>query len=160
MVVYSWIGKHFSEQLRTTNQLPRIVSMTFGRLPTPTTAFQVPLFSAVDDEHLETSDDPLVRPQTKLSLVAFAVQNVKLSEILGEVLNHLYRNVACENLAAEGDDVESIHRPSFDAATALEVSLSRFEADVPSRLRWDNPVIVDDQLSRQLGRQRFILSAR
>ena len=134
--------------------------MTLGRPPSHSSVTKVPHFSAVDDEFLDVSSEEIQQPQGTFSHVAFAVENVKLSEILSDALTRLYLHHAGDTIDGKPKGQENNYSPSLDAVIALESSLSGFEAALPSRLRWDHEDLGNDTTSRLFSRQRSVLHAR
>ena len=78
----------------------RILSMTFGRLPTTSRACAtcVPFPTAIDDEHLSL-DSSLIghQPPGEPSKMAFFNATLQLHIILGDILTRLYDLVLKEH---------------------------------------------------------------
>lgn len=134
--------------------------MTLGRPPNPLIGLNVPLFSAIDDEYLANTTGQCSQPAGSFSLVEFAVQNVRLGELLGRILNQFYQPQV-------GDDVNDGTKTgkvscgsTIDAVTSLESSLCSFEANLPAQLRWDAPFMADNEVEWLHLRQRCVLHAR
>ncbi|KIX01302.1 uncharacterized protein Z518_09027 [Rhinocladiella mackenziei CBS 650.93] len=140
--------------------MDRIVSMTLGRLPTLLESSKIPLFSAIDDEYLDNSSEYCHQPDGTFSRTTFAVHNVKLGEILGQILLQMYAHHIDHDSLDAPTSTQSDKNIRFDSIVALESSLSSFEKDLPPTLRWGDGGVPDDQVSRPFLRQRFILQAR
>ena len=134
--------------------------MTLGRLPTPLERTKISLFSAIDDEYLDEASHCCFQPEDVFSHAAFAVENVKLCEILGEFLRQMYRPfLESDSLTATNSTIAG-KVPTFDSLVALESRLSDFESSLPPVLRWDDDAMQDQQISRSFLRQKYILYAR
>ncbi len=137
--------------------------MTFGRFPVLLGAPKVPFFSAIDDEYLDNMGCQLVR---ELSRVAFAVENVKLGQILGDILQHLYSHQVENDLESKTSSSKSsplVMTTAFDDLAALDASLTEFETQLPHQLKMKKRR--DDQLIEQgveidFLRQSYVLRAR
>lgn len=137
----------------------RLVSMTLGRVPTPRAELKVPLFLPIDDKFLSASSATSTQPEGIFSRIAFAVENVKLGEIICLVLKKIYGGRGPNNSS------ESIlsSRRSFDSILDLESSVSEFERNIPIELKGAWSSVSDeaqDTDSRILQCQSFVLRAR
>lgn len=145
--------------------------MTFGRFPILLGAPRVPLFSAIDDEylHMGPGNYHQHQPAQTFSRVAFAVENVKLGQILGDILQHLYSHQVGHDSRSGTKTSSSKDSPvgatSFDAIAVLDASLTKFETELPRQLTMRH---CDDQQMDQRGleheatflRQSYVLRAR
>jgi hypothetical protein len=139
--------------------------MTFGRFPVLLGAPKVPLFSAIDDEYLDIGPDNCRQPARELSRVAFAVENVKLGQILGDILQHLYSHQVGNDLGSKTSSSKSspMMTTAFDALAVLDASLTDFEAQLPDQLkmkRCDDQGIDQQELEMDFLRQSYVLRAR
>lgn len=137
----------------------RLVSMTLGRVPTPRSESKVPLFLPIDDKFLSASSATSVQPDGIFSRTAFAVENVKLGEIIGLILKKIYRGRGPNH---SSESMPSSMR-SFDSIVDLEWSVSEFERNIPLELKGAWSSVSDeaeDTDSQILQRQSFVLRAR
>lgn len=137
----------------------RIVNMTLGRIPSFHGDLKIPMFSAVDDEYLTNGSHQCFQPEGTISRTTFALHNVKLCELLGQILNLLYQ----QNMEGENEAQSSMLRnsePNFNSIASLENSLSSFEKELPPELRWDNGGRHGEDVPRLFLRQRCVLHAR
>lgn len=138
--------------------------MTLGRPPVLYGAPKVPLFSAIDDEYLSSLSEPCVQPDGKFSRNTFAVENVKLGWILGDILRQLYDTQLESDVRKKGDPKlnQPEQVPNFDSLIRLESSLSSYEENLPEELKWRHRDLqeVDDQIERSFLRQKHVLRAR
>ena len=134
--------------------------MTLGRLPTPLENIKISLFSAVDDECLDESPHGCLQPEGVFSHATFAVENVKLCEILGEILRQMYRPSPESNSSNANKRITTENVSSFDPLVALESCLSDFESNLPPMFRWDGQGVEDQQIPKSFLRQKYILYAR
>lgn len=136
--------------------------MTLGRLPTPRSESKVPvpLFLPIDDKFLSASTATSIQPAGTFSRTAFAVENVKLGEIIGLVLKKIYGGRGPNDNRSES--MPSSMR-SFDSIVDLEWSVSEFERNIPLELKGAWSSVSDeaaDTDSQILQRQSFVLRAR
>lgn len=133
--------------------------MTLGRVPTVQADIKVPLFSPIDDKFLSPSSTTSTQPEGIFSRTTFAVENVKLGEIIRQVLKQIYGG---RRTTMSVDD-QSISMPSFDSIIQLESMVSDFERNIPSELKqaWRSESHdADDAHARILQCQSFVLRAR
>jgi hypothetical protein len=138
--------------------------MTFGRFPVLIGVPKVPLFSAIDDEYLRDTSESCFQPDGKFSRVNFAVENVKLGWVLGDILQQLY-GTQLEGNWGKKEGREKGHpeqTPKFDALVLLESTLSQFESSLPRELKWTDDDLsgLNFQLENPILRQKYVLCAR
>jgi hypothetical protein len=119
------------------------------------------MFSAIDDEYLRNSPQESRQPIDSVSRVAFAVGNVKLGEILGEILLQVYN----QHDGSHGPLEPSSHsnksqNTSLESLAELEACLVAFEESLPPGLKWNTCESPGDSLPRSLLRQRMVLQVR
>ncbi|KEF59867.1 uncharacterized protein A1O9_04715 [Exophiala aquamarina CBS 119918] len=143
----------------------RITSMTFGRFSVLLGAPKVPLFSPIDDEYLNIASENCHQPAGKLSRVAFAVENVKLGHILGNILQQLYSHQVGNDSGSKTSSSKGslVATTAFDALAVLDASLTEFETELPDRLKlkhWDDQGIDEQEVEIDFLRQSYVLRAR
>lgn len=135
--------------------------MTLGRVPTPRPEFTAPLFLPIDDKFLSVSSAISTQPDGIFSRTAFAVENVKLGEIICQVLKKIYGGHR-STPSRSADDLAATML-SFDSILQLESSVSDFERNIPPELKgaWN---LGSDEAeasdARILQCQSFVLRAR
>lgn len=139
--------------------------MTFGRFSVLLGAPKVPLFSPIDDEYLNMGREECHQPAGKLSRVAFAVENVKLGQILGDILQHLYSHQVGNDSGSKTSSSKGspVATTAFDALAVLDASLTEFETELPDQLklkRCDDQGIDQQGLDIDFLRQSYVLRAR
>lgn len=130
-----------------------------GRVPTPRPEFKVPLFLPIDDKFLSASSARSTQPDGIFSRSAFAVENVKLGEIICQVLKKIYGGRRANHSA---DDLTATLL-SFDSILQLESSIYGFERTIPPELKgaWSlGGDHTEDADARILQCQSFVLRAR
>ena len=110
--------------------------MTLGRTPITFKSSEVPLPAPIDDENMHASSPVCVQPEGTFSRTSFYVENLRLSNILGEILSEVYRPRNELETLQDTARSRSWHPSNFDSLLALDSTLSEFEGNVPPILQW------------------------
>jgi hypothetical protein len=132
--------------------------MTLGRPTITSGESNVPFPTAVDDEYLDYDTNAAQQPDSIFSENNFFVQTLKLYNILGETLRHVYN----PSQIKESDDQHVSDRLSnspMNTVLNLESAISDFESNMPSQLRWDRSGVEVNERDG-LERQRIVLHTR
>ncbi|PSN61455.1 hypothetical protein BS50DRAFT_562355 [Corynespora cassiicola Philippines] len=118
-------------------QMDVTVSMTLGRPPTMRDNCNVPLPSPIDDKFLSYSTSDSVQPPEKFSINHFCVENIKLAEILADILEYVYHPRSTTTNLRPSHFNHANPQNSFDTIMALNSSLDDFATALPDKLHWD-----------------------
>ncbi|KAJ0414982.1 fungal-specific transcription factor domain-containing protein [Aspergillus carlsbadensis] len=130
------------------------ISSMLGRPPMTSSSLSVPLPNAVDDCHLSGNTTEGSQPPDSFSRVEWFVATLRLHELLREINNTLYDDVA-DDLAAQKkiDKVQQIQH-----ITQIDSKLEDFRRSLPRQLCWEIASQTNDP--DPLLREKLLLKAR
>ncbi|ETS80716.1 hypothetical protein PFICI_08245 [Pestalotiopsis fici W106-1] len=142
-------------------QMDMFISMMLGRKPSTSMNLEVPLPTPVDDEVLERVGSPNSHTKDDPSINAFMVENIRLTRILGNILDVLYETTPKDPnrhlpLRLQGSDLNC---EDFNAIASLDGQLNRFTKELPAFLQ-QNEFEPMQSRDRRLVRQTEVLHAR
>lgn len=132
--------------------------MTLGRPPTLHRVNNLPLPEPIDDEYLFHSSTTSCQPDGRFPRAAFAVQNIKLAIILGDILDNVYKAPSKLPSTQTGGSGSMDNFENANELLRLDSVLETFNNELPQLLRWDRTGAVSTILT--LKRQTNVLHAR
>jgi len=121
----------------------------------------LPLPRSIDDKYLTPGTRACEQPEGSLAVAAFNVENVRLAQLLGKILENIYHPVSSQpGPWLNGDPgPNTIHR-DISAIMHMDSFLKQFADNLPDALRWDRDAESLSEGDVVVQRQRNLLEAR
>lgn len=112
--------------------------MTLGRPAFMRTYSDVPLPSPIDDEYMKPNQEPMDQLDGVFPVMAFTAQNIKLAQILGEILGRIYHPIQRHQMPPE-ENTSSLGAPDYLHTVGLiDSSMQKFMFSLPKELNWNH----------------------
>lgn len=138
----------------------RTVSMTLGRPVFMRTYNDVPLPSPIDDEYIRPNQEMADQPDGLFPIMAFTGQNIKLAQILGQILDRVYHSAQIRQTILE-ENATSLETPDYlQTVGFIDALMQKFMFSLPSELNWNHIGTIIEPSEQVFRRQANVLHAR
>lgn len=134
--------------------------MTLGRPVFMRTYNDVPLQSPIDDEYIKPNQEMAGQPDGLFSIMAFTGQNIKLAQILGQILDKVYHSAQIRQTILK-ENITSLETPDYLQTVGLiDALMQKFMFSLPSELNWNHMGTILEPSEQVFRRQANVLHAR
>ncbi|SPO06482.1 uncharacterized protein DNG_09172 [Cephalotrichum gorgonifer] len=141
-------------------QMDMTVSMTLGRPPSLYLDENVPLPLPIDDVYMPLNAPHIGQPPGTYSTNMFTVENIKLANLLGKILESVYQRSITAGTAASSLQGSVLTHDDLNVILHIDSQLESFADSLPPGLQWDMAAQSNDEIPPTLKRQSNVLRAR